>query len=515
MKKQKINTDGCCKLCGEEIDFVTIFNSHPELLATPFLVEDIIDKLWGDKSEDIRMDADFEIDCFIEESPDFIAIYNETEDCRFYYHLPAVFERNEFCVKPTEDEIKEGILYPGHRFLPFISREVHASEAELFDGEQQISTCKVAKPLDELAIYHSILGFDRMIESFIMDDPDNMPDFTKPLEGTSEFNVTVMAMSDFYKKHNFKYGDTILMRVDSFVNGELSLSYCSSKEASADKGKVLKWCALFSEGIEKAIDDNDTQMTIEEEISTALIFNADYLLEHPVIHIGGFLAFSKKYSLKPLGHEAIIWHKDEDPEFFEDDDEDIDFDEMMDMMEDEMSNPPDLDSMDSILKFMGYDFSEAEVEAYMRDELFHGGNASENVWERCFDERIGKFPEYKVYEDALDKLFGELWEDVSSSYNLFADNKNGQIREKALLIKDKQTRWMRDLSNCITDLSELPKEFTELAQVSGFLSEMLAFLNDTEETIPKKESKQMLSALNAFSTMVDTMQGVIDADLRE
>ncbi len=492
---------------AKEIDYVKVFNSHPELYTKPFTLEAVLEELWDADISVNLFDAGEVLDDWLEESAEFIPIYNETEKDDYWHHLPSYFEGNEFCVKPTEAEIEAGILYPGHRFIPFISDELHASNTALFDGKSKIATTKVTAPLDQLVLYHSLLGEHGMIEYLVFDDDDNMVNFSPGV--MPEFTVTVMDLSDFYRKHNFVDGDMIMMRVDSYSKGELALRYRSSAdESAADKGKILKWCALFEDGLAQAISENETDMTIHEEIATALIYHADFLIKNPVINIGGFLALSKKYSLKPLSGGAIFWDNDSEPVV----ETGFDFDDFEAMIDEELSEPPDTDSLEGILRYMGFDLGVDEVEAYIRDELFHGGNSYQAVMQRCLDDRVAKFPEYEVYTAPLDEHFSLLWDEISASYNRFADGNNGKIRAKALQIKDKQATWMRGLDNSGIDISELPEAFMELAESSRYISEILLFLNQDEQ-LPPKEYKQLVMTLDAFDTMVETMISDINAGL--
>ena len=494
---------------SKKIDYVEVFNSHPELYTKPFFTNEITDTLWSDSGYDISTDAYNAIEDWLDDSSEFVAIYDDKIADDRWYHLPTYFDGIEFCVKPTEEEIAAGILYPGHRFMPFINSEIHASEAILLNGAQQISTFAVTKPMNELILYHAILGEHGMLEYFFEDHEDNITAIE--MGKMPEFTVTVMDMKDFYRKHNFTCGDTILMKVEDFNKGLLSLSYHAAvDEDAAYKGKVLKWSALFAQGLAKTIADNDAEMLMSEQLAAALVLNADFLLKNPVLHIGGFLALSKEYSLKPVNGYVLFWDADSEPEL--DDDFEMDFDELESIMDNDMGTPPDTNSLDGILRYMGFDFSQDEVEAYTRDELFHGGTSYENVVQRCLDDRVAAFPEYEVYTDALNRHFSTIWDEISASYNRFADGNNGKIRAKALQIKDRQTTWMRNLSNIVTDISQLPESFIELAKSSGYLSQILVMLNDCD-TLSPKEYKQLEVTLDAFETMSETMMDDIRDNL--
>jgi hypothetical protein len=490
----------------KKINYIKVFNLHPELYTKPFIIDELNTQLWHETT----MAAHNIIEEWLDESSEFVAIYDDEAKDDRWYHLPTYFTGSEFCVKPTKEEIAAGILYPGHRFIPFIHSDIHASKAMLFDGKQQISTFTITKPINELIQYHSILGEYGMLEYFFEDHEDNI--MAIEIDTIPDFRINVMDMKDFYQKHDFTYGDAILMKVESFYEGRLSLSYhTAADETSTYKGKVLKWSALFAQGLAKTLEDNDATMSIHEQLAATLMLNADFLLSNPVLHIGGFLALSKEYSLKSVNDGyALIWDNDSEPELNYD--FEMDFDEFEAIMEDSMAEPPSIESLDDILRYMGFDLSQDEIEAYTRDELFHGGTSYQNVMKRCLDERVAEFPEYEVYAVALDEHFSSIWADISVSYNRFADGNNGKIRAKALQIKDKQTIWMRSFNTIFTDITQFPESFMELAKSSGYLSQILVMLNNCD-TLSSKEYQQMIATLDAFAAMNENMMNDIQAAL--
>jgi hypothetical protein len=327
-----------------------------------------------------------------------------------------------------------------------------------------------------------------------------------------DFSISVMNMKKFYAENDFQLGDSILMRVDDFDKAEISIRYQSSTEMEEKRGEIPKWCALFSDGLEVAIDENGPDLTIHEEIAIALLCNADYLLKNPVIHIGGFLALSSKFTLSEIDGEGIIWFADEAPPRSGDE---MDLDDLMDLMEEARTTPPDTDSMDGILKYMGFDFIELEIEAYMRDELFNGGNSSEKVWNRCFDERIDDLPELLEYKQPLQKLFNRMWKSVSDSYDHRADKIRGNIRERFLQIKDQQTEWMRGLDEMVNDPRMLDNDdFMELAQMSNTVTQILLSLNNGDYDISKKEMKQFIRSCDMLSNKIAEIQQSVESRIK-
>ena len=497
----------------EKIDFIQQLKSRPDLCSSTFLLDDVILEMWGDCSERIQIDAEMELEEFLEEDPAFVSTDSDLDGSPIYHHLATSFEGAEFLVKPTKEELDDGILFPGHRFIPFVTEETLSTQIVLKYGDKSITTKKILKPLEKLWLYHSLLGPAGTMEYLLFEDTDNADQIYGEPDPGADFSLFVMDMKNFYAENDFKLGDAILMSVESCDNAELSMKYLSAEDLAERKGEIPKWCALFSDGIEKAIDTHGPYLSIREEVAIALINNADYLLSNPVIHIGGFLALSQKYSLTHIEGDGIIWFHGEEPPSL--DDENIDFDDVMQSVEDDMSSLPDKDSMESIFKFMGFDFVDAEIEEYMRDELFNGGTSPESAWERCLDDRINIVPEYLEYQKPLKSLFNKMWKKVSKSYNRFTDETKGKIRKRALEVKDGQTKWMRELIDIVQDYQDLDDDgFRELAQISGMISQILISLNGDDKEISKKEAKQFEKTFDMLSQTIKALQKNVENNIK-
>ena len=69
------------------------------------------------------------------------------------------FTGREFVITPDEWEITQGVLFPGHRFIPFLPDTVFPSEAKLIlpDGSEAAKR-KITLPLGQIFHYHLLLG---------------------------------------------------------------------------------------------------------------------------------------------------------------------------------------------------------------------------------------------------------------------------------------------------------------------------------------------------------------------
>ena len=67
-----------------------------------------------------------------------------TEDLEIFEPKNGFFNGGSFLVTPSEYEIKKGILFPGHRFIPFCCTSVFPSEVTISCDKEKISACNGA-----------------------------------------------------------------------------------------------------------------------------------------------------------------------------------------------------------------------------------------------------------------------------------------------------------------------------------------------------------------------------------
>ena len=198
-------------------------------------------------------------------------------------------------------------------------------------------------------------------------------------------------------------------------------------------------------------------------------FGDESLLKNPVMHIGGFLSWSEKIALKSMGMSTILWWSNQNPE------EDLAFSNL----KLDITNTGCTDSLNSILEDTGISLCETEIEAYIRDELYNGGNSFDAVFNRCFKSRVIEFYDDEQ-EQAFHQFLNDLWESIKNSYNPFEDQKNGKLRNQILKIIDKQLEWLRYLDKNSYQPEDLPaEEMISFAQASSMLTELLFTLDDS------------------------------------
>ena len=378
------------------------------------------------------------------------------------------FKGKKFLIAPTNEEMYNGYLIPGHRLIPFASRLIHPADCSFeIPGGKRLARKRISRSLRELEIYFSLFNTNTLFDYLFSDSRNNGRVLEKPDGMLRPLSVRVLDMAAWYKEVGFREGDTLLMTVLDWKNGRFRLEH--RPKPRSNRRRLSDWCGALEETLlEFVFDVLGPATDIHEQLSLALFLGDPVLLRSPQIHIGGFLRHLQEITLTRLGGEPIFWFRGESPEEA--------LLEYADLSRGEAQGASG--SIDDILADLGLAFGQDELEAYMRDELFHGGKSLENVMARCMAGR----PEVSFYneeqEEAFDDFVQVLWQGIRENYNRFVDQRAGKVRAEGLSILDNVLNWMRDMDQAQVSLSELPKkEFVELSGMMAVLTEMIISLN--------------------------------------
>jgi len=446
------------------------------------ICEEVCDRIEADS---YGFTPDIIEDALEEEGDNYVSVYNsEEDDTHYFFSRRGLFDQAQFCIRPSALEIEQGILIPGHRFIPFFNRD---SEVKLVTGinATKIKKTKRQLTLSKLRIYYSLFGPKGMMELISAENEDNMFTFMEELKHGGDGKNTMSTVSaydfkDFYAVNKIVEGDMLLL---SIINYKKQL--CTVERLPDDRlWQSAKWESMFEEGLRESIevvDQREEMEPIEAFLSRAFFLSDHSLLESPSSMAVNLL--NKRDDLYLAVSEsgsALIWEKDREFDLMDMEDwDDEDFESDEDFPDEEDSE------LDKLLQIMGFATTDAELAAYMRDELFSGGDSLDNVKKRCFDNRVEQH--YPNFQKEFDKEILSLWKTVKKEYNIFRDNPQGKIRKKALEILDAHTEWMRalDSADVIPD-RQLESKLKEIMQVIGPVTGLVLFFN-AEQKLPQKE----------------------------
>jgi len=430
----------------------------------------------------------------------------ETEDLAFsrdfksFMPRHAFFRNARFMISPTEEEAKERILFPGHRFVPFCSRRVRPWACTLKCDGVLVPRESVKRKLKAVSVYHSLYGAESLPGILIENNPSNEKAFLEAKNRDWEAELTVYDFALPFERWNFKFGDGLVFTVEDWSAGVYSVDFVSMKERKSLMKKSRDWIARMEKGFLKAFDDLGLDYPMEEQIAYGYYYAGKEVQKNPPIHLGGFIDSSSKVNFVEYGMEIRLWHEPHlDPSLLN--------------LPEAVGPEGATGSIDAIFRDLGVSLSEVEVEAYMRDELFHRRDQPEAVLKRIFSGRALKFYSEEQLDDFV-KYFDKLWKRVQRSYNYFADQHIGKVRERILALLDRQVAWLRGLDALDVSPDVLPvKEMTLASQTSAFLETYLRLFN-RKNPVSEAEIDEVLELLPQIDSSLEGLRRTVDEEIR-
>lgn len=436
----------------------------------------------------------------LDENDDIFADYRRGT----YIPREHFFFQRKFIISLTELERRRGILIPGHRFAPFSQPLLPPSKYGLsWQRGKDLPTKQISISLQELHIFFSLFDYARMVEFLIVEDERNTKVLLSPtIEETMKVFITVYDISSLLETHPDLV--TIEATIESWECGAYRLRPIQIDRSPSGIEKLDKWCQdLEVTLLTDVLALLGTEVDINEQLAWAFFLGPSNLSRKPRIHTGGFLEKMKNLELIRLKGVPMLWYRDQ---------------EQLQRLQEEQSADGAfigvLDSIDGILIDIGCNLRQAEIEAYMRDNLFMGRKNLDEVQDRIVATRLALQFVNQTQENNFNVLFEELWEDVCATYNRFTDQRPGKIRHECLTLADKMTHWMARLSleGKRIELAQ-KKEFMAMTSLASMLFHTLHALNQQPCEVSSEELNSLMSTLPTLISQADQLMQTIDQQL--
>ncbi len=458
-----------------------------------FSLKDIVDAFDREDSFDYE---EWEIEEDLLGNADIVVLHGK-KSMRFF-NREAYFENAEFLIKPTEFEVKNAILFVGHRLLPF-APEADACVFKLIDRNgKKLERKQIETPFFELNMCYSLYAPEGGAITAIDD-----LDIDKLLDPNPETKVTVTGLNlqFFISESGFVAGDYIKVRLRNYEKGECEIERCSVSKISSNLAAVTKWQGKFGAGLKKAINRyKEVGIPFENEdlIGAAFYYAGKALLKYPAYSWLDAVRTSKKFSLQTYKGRLYVWEKDKLQDYMSKavQQEEIAYNEYLKELDEEFPEPENPEEMefDDMARMMGFNLDEDILLAYMLDALHFNGSL-EDVRERCFDERVENG--YPELAERFDKILDELWDEVKGTDSGVRTMESVKLRHELLKLKDREIAFIRALDK----LENFDKEnlhsarFIALGKLLSALDEFIVQLG----TAPFASNKEF--------KMVDKMVG--------
>lgn len=407
------------------------------------------------------------------------------------------FNGKVFVVVPTAREIKEKIMFIGHRFQTFMDPEMFPSEITVKYGRKNIAKKMVSDALQELFPYHMLMGAEQISDFFIGEDENNAHWNTKG-GYAAKINLNVLDMSDFYESTEFAAGDAIKFTVQDYDKGIFKAAKIAAEKR--DNEKISCWCRDFEQKVGETADKFETYLDLPEQLRMAFFFSNGELFGATGASLDEFIQRAENVEIVFDSDHTVLMRKEED---FSSNSEYSDIPEGISISGGESS------SLKAILKSVGSLLTETEIDSYILESCFDRDKDFTAFLNKVFD-----FEKLNFADDAQQTVFLNFLEDrfehLCENYNRFNDEEKAPLRSRILELVSSRTEFFDYLKTLEIDEKDIPQsEIKKIASGSLSLNQLLDMLNDERQDLTEDTKDAIFEAVeNAEDILNDAMEAL-------
>lgn len=408
------------------------------------------------------------------------------------------FTGREFIITPDEWEIEQGVLFPGHRFIPFVPEDVFPSEAELVFNGNPVAKRQLTLPLGQVFHYHLLLGSEQIFDFLIAENPANAH-LANHANGNEPVTLDVFDLAQFYQESKFSCGDALLCKVEDYAAGKITFSALSAGERSANarKNRTAALDAAIKQVWEKFRDYPD----IPEQLAWAEYYTGENSSSTGA-SIDEFITASTMVELRADGDHAVLSIREEAEHSAND-----------------MVLPPGLSisgsALDDPLKLLsgsGVPLSEAELDAFMLDAIYKRETDIDGVYSRIFGHHELDLDD-EAQQAVLLNYLEERFEELLENYNRVDDEPKAELRSDITDAIEARLEYLSYLGSLDRDVNENETAaMKKLAEIAAKLSEALKLLNNPSFTPDDHELEHLSEMVDA---RLDEQEEILEKSPRE
>lgn len=390
----------------------------------------------------------------------------------------SFFAGSQFLIRPSSEELKEGILLFGARFVPFASEEVFCDEYILTSAKNKKEKKKIISiSFSEIAKSYMLLGRSEAIDTLVAEDDANYQAIrnASKLE-RARVNVTVADLKEFYAKNEFRQGDSILVTVKDWEKGAFHLEKAPGNE---DPKEVTKFLDALENGLKEAYTLFGDYQPMAEQLAYSWNFAAKEgfdLRKNPVFALDDYPSMMVEITINREEAEWYFMPLEENPSeitplFREEEKKEPHTDTSCSCGhshghthphkegeecschshgENEEDHgiphlPPEgfsassgkMDSLESILEDIKSPVTPLELFAMIQDELSNGGDNFEVFYGRSNDQFAFQFSD-DAQEAAFLNFLEEAWEDAVEHFHMAHEETKRPLRSRLLALTSRQ-----------------------------------------------------------------------------
>ena len=412
------------------------------------------------------------------------------------FQLRSEFFRNrEFLITPDAWEIENDMLFPGHRFAPFVNPEIFPSEVKLIDADgQPVPKKEVTAPLSQVFHYHLLLGSEQVFDFFVADSPANSRIRNSAQPGDM-VTLNTFDLSVFFKKHRFSVGDALLCKVVDYEDGIIEFRYLSGENRQDSKLKA--YVEAFEAALGIVFDRFENYLEIPEQLSWA------HYAGRATLPAAADSASDDEFLRRASGIEinfdqehTVLARKSEAPE-----------DAAADLPEGVTFSRGETGDIAALLREIGSPLTPVEIDSFILDNCHARELEFEDFFARAFGREKLNFTDegqqavfYNYIEDRFEELTGE--------YNRYDDEPKAPLRSTVMELVEDRLNFFDFLSNENASPEQLPHdEMHRLAEIAMQLNEILKLLNNPGFTPDNAELDRLTETVELRADDQDALIG--------
>ncbi|MDR2510665.1 MAG: plasmid pRiA4b ORF-3 family protein [Spirochaetaceae bacterium] len=400
------------------------------------------------------------------------------------------FTGARFVIRPSKDELINGVLIPGHRFVPFANPGVLQKEYECFwHGKEIRWTDTEAAPV-ELYPYYALFGDEFSPQLIARENSKNEDMFNSdPYDDPEEVSIKTLDMRTIYRETGFVPGDVIVVTVKSWRNSSFEFEHC--KASRWKKNEFDIWVSLAEKGFMRSFEIAGPSATMEEQIAWAYFLGGGRLCSIPAYSLEDFIFdITDKIETVPFGIESRLWYAGK---------EIPDYESLKGVQ-----TQSDQTNIEKILFQNNIPISEFVVQSYIYDALFRKDADMSSVIDRIVP------PSIRMNKWGLETLAAYIIStnvELRKSYFPFRDQKAGPLRQRAGELHTAVIDLTARLEKGEIDPAWLPKHsFIILSQIQAHASAIMEDLLGDDMV----SENELTSIENSLESMLETYEDVKD-----
>jgi hypothetical protein len=398
------------------------------------------------------------------------------------------FTGAQFVIRPTKDELVNGILIPGHRFIPFANPMITQKDYVCqWRGKEIPWTDTEASP-EDLYPYYSLYGEEFAPQLVARENAANEEAFNAdPYEDPPEVSIKTLDMRAVYRETAFVPGDRLVVTMRDWQKGVFELERV--EEAAWSAAELDAWLNAAEEGFRLAFEKIGPKCSTEEQAAWAFFLGGERVRAVPAYSLEDFLyEKSDKIESVPFGIESRFWYAGKEiPDY-----------SRLEGIQTQSDQTP----IEKLLLRYNVPISEYVVQSYIYDALFRDDTELSAILERIVPASI-RLRRWDL--EVLGAYIFDTFQEFKDGYTIFTDKKTGPLRQRAAELHTAVVELSMRLEKGEIDPTWLPKHsFIILSQIQNHAAAILEDLISIDD-VPENE---MNAIENSLDSMLDTYEDI-------